>query len=66
MSYTINGKYLNNNLIENLDIDDNLYIKHPNNEQKGIIIASNDKQNHGYICQQIKEIIEKYDIFPLN
>ena len=52
--------------ITNLENEELTYISNPRNEQKGIIIASNDKQNHGYICQQIKEIIEKYDIFPLN
>ncbi len=52
--------------ITNLDNEELTYISNPRNEQKGIIIASNNKQNHGYICQQIKEIIEKYDIYPIN
>ena len=34
-------------------------LQHP-----GIIVASNDKQNHKSICSQIKEIIEKYAIYP--
>ena len=48
--------------IENRDLSYN----HPNFEQGGIIIASNDKQNHENICLQIKEIIEKFDLYPIN
>ena len=48
--------------IENKDLSYN----HPNFEQGGIIIASNDKQNHENICFQIKEIIEKFDLYPTN
>ena len=48
--------------IENKDLSYN----HPNFEQGGIIIASNDKQNHENICLQIKEIIEKFDLYPIN
>ena len=52
--------------ITNLDNEDLTYTSNPRNEQRGLIIASNDKQNHGNICRQIKEIIEKYDICTLN
>ncbi|MDC3092034.1 3'(2'),5'-bisphosphate nucleotidase CysQ [Prochlorococcus sp. AH-716-M18] len=38
----------------------------PNYEQAGIIIASNNKQNHEKVCLQIKEIIKKFDLFPIN
>ena len=31
-------------------------------EHPGIIIASNNKNNHRNVCLQIREIIEKYDI----
>ena len=34
-------------------------LQHP-----GIIVASNKKQNHKRICSQLKEIIEKYEIYP--
>ena len=33
--------------------------------QGGIIIASNNKQNHKEVCLQIKEIIERYNIYPV-
>ena len=49
--------------ITNIDNEDLVYgrtdLKH-----SGIIIASNNKQNHKRICSQIKEIIEKYNIYP--
>ena len=50
--------------ITNLDIKDLIYMK-SNFEQKGIIIASNNINNHRDICLGIKEIIEKEDIYPL-
>ncbi|MDA9701377.1 3'(2'),5'-bisphosphate nucleotidase CysQ [Prochlorococcus sp. AH-736-L23] len=34
-------------------------------EQKGIIIASNNKLTHKEVCFDIKEIIKKYDLYPL-
>ncbi len=34
-------------------------------EQKGLIVASNNKSKHKGICDQIKEIIQKHQIFPL-
>ena len=33
-------------------------------QHHGIIVASNKKQNHKSICSQLKEIIEKYEIYP--
>ncbi len=49
--------------ITNIDNKDLVYgttaLEHP-----GIIIASNSKQNHKNICSQIKEIIQKYAIYP--
>jgi len=35
-------------------------------EQGGIIVASNNKNKHGRICQEIKEKIKKYNIYPVN
>ncbi len=37
-----------------------------NFEQAGIIIATSNYLNHEKICLQIKEIINKYDLYPLN
>ncbi len=34
-------------------------------EQGGIIVATNDKKNHGIICSEIKKIIQKNGIYPL-
>ena len=49
--------------ITNINNEDLVYgrtdLKHP-----GIIIASNNKENHKGICLQIKEIIERYNIYP--
>ena len=50
--------------ITNLDNEDLIYMK-SNFEQKGIIIASTNINNHTDICLEIKEIIEKEDIYPL-
>ena len=36
-----------------------------NFEQGGIIIASNNKNMHKSICLEIKEIIQKYSIYPI-
>ena len=51
--------------ITNLDIKDLVYMK-SNFEQRGIIIATNNKQTHGEICSQIKEIIFKNDLYAFN
>ena len=36
-----------------------------NFEQGGIIVASNNMNSHKRICLEIKEIIDKYEIYPL-
>lgn len=46
--------------IENQEITFN----QENFEQKGIIIASNNKEKHQEICNQIKEIITKFNLYP--
>ena len=51
--------------ITNLN-NEELKFNRSNFEQKGIIIASNNKQNHKNLCSQIKEIIKKYDLYPLS
>ncbi len=50
--------------ITNLDNVELSYGK-TNFEQGGIIIASNNKQKHKNICLEIKEIIKKYNLYPL-
>ena len=50
--------------ITNLDNQELSYNK-SNFKQGGVIIASNNKQSHSIICRQIKELIEKHDIYPL-
>ena len=50
--------------ITNLENEDLTYENQSFN-QGGIIIASNNKQNHQEVCLQIKEIIERYNIYPL-
>ena len=50
--------------VTNLENEELCYDK-PNFDQGGIIIASNNKKMHAKLCFQIKEIIKKYDIFPL-
>ena len=51
--------------ITNLNNKELIYGK-SNFEQGGIIIASNNYQNHEKICLEIKETINKYDLYPLN
>ena len=36
-----------------------------NYEHGGVIVASNNKNTHKYLCLEIKEIIKKYKIYPL-
>ena len=50
--------------ITNLDNEELSYGK-TNFEQGGIIIASNNRITHGKICSEIKEIIKKYNLYPL-
>ena len=50
--------------ITNLDNKELTYGK-SNYEQGGIIVASNNKCMHEIICLEIKEIINKYELYPL-
>ena len=50
--------------ITNLDNEELSYGK-TNFEQGGIIIASNNRITHGKICSEIKEIIKKYNLYPI-
>ena len=50
--------------ITNLDNEELSYGK-LNFEQRGIIVASNNHQKHKNICLEIREIIKKYDLYPL-
>ena len=36
-----------------------------NFEQRGIIVATNDSNLHEKICSEIKDIIKKYNLYPL-
>ena len=38
----------------------------PNFEQRGIIVASNDNLRHESICLELKELIKKYDVYPIS
>ena len=49
--------------ITNIDNQELTYGK-LNFQQGGIIIASNDRINHGNICSEIKEILKTYDLYP--
>ena len=51
--------------ITNLNNEDLTYGK-CNFKQGGIIIASNDKNNHGKICLEIKKLINKFDLYPFS
>ena len=50
--------------ITNLDNEELTYGK-SNYEQDGIIIASSNHLSHKNICKEIKEIINKYNLYPL-
>ena len=50
-------------LITKIDNSDLVYGEY-NLEHPGIIIASNNKQNHKKVCSQIIKIIQKYDVYP--
>ena len=49
--------------ITDLNNQELLYDK-PRFEQGGIIVATNNKNTHERICLEIKEIIEKYNLYP--
>ena len=48
--------------ITNIDNEKLIYGK--NFEQRGIIIATNDKETHGRTCKEVKEIIRNYNLLP--
>ena len=50
--------------ITNIDNQELTYGK-SNYKQEGIIVASNSYITHSKICFEIKEIIKKYDLYPL-
>ncbi|KGF96697.1 3'(2'),5'-bisphosphate nucleotidase [Prochlorococcus marinus str. MIT 9201] len=50
--------------ITNLDNQELLYFK-PSFEQGGVIVASNNYSTHHKICFEIKQIIKKYNLYPL-
>ena len=50
--------------ITNLDNEELTYGR-KNFQQGGIIIASMDKKNHKTLCNQIKETIKKFNLYPL-
>ena len=51
--------------ITNLDNQDLVYGE-GRFEQNGIIVATNNIETHKNICLEIKEIIEKHQIYPLS
>ena len=51
--------------ITNLDNEELSYGK-SNFQHGGVIIASNNKENHSKICSQIKRAIKRYEILPLD
>ncbi len=51
--------------ITNLDNEDLSYGK-SDYQHGGVIVATNDKENHKDICSQLKKAIKKYDILPLD
>lgn len=42
-----------------------LFYGKPNYEQSGIIVASNDNLSHERTCSQLRELINKYEVYPL-
>ena len=50
--------------ITNLDNEELLYGR-KDFQQGGIIIASMDKKIHGTLCNQIKETIKEFNLYPL-
>ena len=51
--------------ITNIDNEELKYGR-SNYEQKGIIIASNNLEGHANLCQQIKDIIIRHDLYPFD
>ena len=52
-------------VITNLENEEIVYNK-KNLEHGGLIIASNNKTNHKFICNQLKVLIEKDNLIPFN
>ena len=52
------------NKITNLE-NEALFYNKERFEQGGIIIASNNYLTHARICLEIKNLIKKYDLYPL-
>ena len=51
--------------ITNLNNQELSYNK-ANYEQSGIIVATNNKKFHEKICSELRAIIERYDLYPIN
>ena len=51
--------------ITNID-NEKLIYRQKNFEQRGIIIATNNKETHSRTCKEVKEIIKKNNLFPLD
>ena len=51
--------------ITNLNNQELSYNK-ANYEQSGIIVATNNKEFHEKICSELRDIIKKYDLYPIN
>ncbi len=51
--------------ITNID-NEKLVYGQKNFEQRGIIIATNDKETHGRTCKEVREIIRNYNLFPFD
>jgi len=52
-------------VITNLENEEIVYNK-KNLDHGGLIIASNNKTNHKFICNQLKVLIEKDNLIPFN
>ena len=51
--------------ITNLNNQELSYNK-TNYEQSGIIVATNNKEFHEKICSELRSIIQRYDLYPIN
>ena len=51
--------------ITNLNNEELVYCK-KNFEQGGIIVASNNSETHERKCNEIKEVIRKFDLLPID
>ena len=54
----------NGGAITNLDNEELTYGNYKY-EQRGVIIASRNKESHKFICLQIKELIKRFGIYPI-